>query len=449
MKYVIPLFLLVVCMIFVSYWLVTPSLTWNRYVGTEITSHYFLPEYFYNISRFDGYVNDSESHCKWTTTVNVSGAVCAAYYDDRADPIGVKVLGYWSLYRDKTRFIYCDFKSRSDRLWTVEAHLTSITNFVHEKWEYHPNFFHCKFDNKTPNKTFPTEVRIRYANPNYSSEYQKLSSPWLQVHYMKRNAPPNKRRFSVCVEGPVFRNNPPIPLQLLVEFLKMTMILGAEFFTVYLNDPRPQIMATLQDYTNKGIVELVDWNVRTKLLFYRGQKAAINDCLYRNMYKTKYLVFLDIDELIVPKLDHNWTALMNRIDKDEKHAYFSFRNAFFHNEHQPLKQFSEQHKLPCSNISIPRYYTNWKRSKAAQPHGRRSKYIVKPETANITDVHFVKDLLAGFTVYEVEEEIGLMHHYRFPEMWPDEKTVVETRMLAYATELMNALNKTMCAGNEN
>ena len=111
-----------------------------------------------------------------------------------------------------------------------------------------------------------------------------------------------------------------------------------------------------------------------------------------------------------------------------------------------MKQFNEQYKLPCSAVTIPRYFENWKRTKASVwPHPLRSKYIAKPERANNAGVHFVEDVVAGFKVYKVKKEIGLMHHYRFPEAWPNEDTVADTTMLAFATELLSALNKTMCS----
>lgn len=36
--------------------------------------------------------------------------------------------------------------------------------------------------------------------------------------------------------------------------------------------------------------------IRTEGLF-----AALNDCLYRNMYRYKYLALIDLDEFIIPR----------------------------------------------------------------------------------------------------------------------------------------------------
>jgi len=41
--------------------------------------------------------------------------------------------------------------------------------------------------------------------------------------------------------------------------------------------------------------------------------AALNDCLYRNMYKSKYVAFLDIDEIIVPRQNYTLIQLIKYV----------------------------------------------------------------------------------------------------------------------------------------
>lgn len=48
---------------------------------------------------------------------------------------------------------------------------------------------------------------------------------------------------------------------------------------------------------------------------YFGQTAALNDCLYRNMYKSKFVLFNDIDEIILPVKDWDWSSLMENLQK--------------------------------------------------------------------------------------------------------------------------------------
>jgi hypothetical protein len=48
---------------------------------------------------------------------------------------------------------------------------------------------------------------------------------------------------------------------------------------------------------------------------YFGQLASHNDCLNRHRGASRYLVYEDLDEFIVPKTFHNWTELMDNVEK--------------------------------------------------------------------------------------------------------------------------------------
>lgn len=64
-----------------------------------------------------------------------------------------------------------------------------------------------------------------------------------------------------------------------------------------------------------GLVEVIPWSLSTYVnvsrgwlpehgpgeLHYFGQIPALNDCLYRYMYQSRYVALHDIDELILPQ----------------------------------------------------------------------------------------------------------------------------------------------------
>ncbi len=51
---------------------------------------------------------------------------------------------------------------------------------------------------------------------------------------------------------------------------------------------------------------------------FKEEIITYNDCLYRNLYRFKYLVVVDLDEVIVPRLDKDWHGLLNRLEEYEK-----------------------------------------------------------------------------------------------------------------------------------
>ncbi|XP_018430194.1 PREDICTED: uncharacterized protein LOC108802838 [Nanorana parkeri] len=70
---------------------------------------------------------------------------------------------------------------------------------------------------------------------------------------------------------------------------------------------------------------------------YFGQTATLNDCLYRNMYTSKFVLLNDIDEIILPVKDWDWSSLMESLQ----------------NEHPDTSVFCiENHGFPTSiNVS--------------------------------------------------------------------------------------------------
>lgn len=97
----------------------------------------------------------------------------------------------------------------------------------------------------------------------------------------------------------------------LVEFIELHRILGANHVILYNDTVGPEAGCTLKYYENRGLVSFLPWHrldmisqreIRTEGLF-----AALNDCLYRSMYKYEYIALLDLDEFIIPR--HNDTII--------------------------------------------------------------------------------------------------------------------------------------------
>lgn len=62
--------------------------------------------------------------------------------------------------------------------------------------------------------------------------------------------------------------------------------------------------------TARATVDMLPWDLKMrsqKDIRTEGLFAALNDCLYRNMYRYQYVALIDLDEFIIPR--HNDTLL--------------------------------------------------------------------------------------------------------------------------------------------
>lgn len=106
----------------------------------------------------------------------------------------------------------------------------------------------------------------------------------------------------------------------LLEFLEMNTLLGISHFTFYNHTLGPRASCVLQHYMNDSLhsnastaratVDMLPWDLKMrsqKDIRTEGLFAALNDCLYRNMYRYQYVALIDLDEFIIPR--HNDTLL--------------------------------------------------------------------------------------------------------------------------------------------
>ena len=95
----------------------------------------------------------------------------------------------------------------------------------------------------------------------------------------------------------------------------MNRILGAEWFTFYVHSASQDVMRVLQDYSKEGVVEVVMLTIPNISVHYYGQQVLLQDCAYRNMYKVRHLFYTDLDEIIVPQKDQNWSQMITAMDR--------------------------------------------------------------------------------------------------------------------------------------
>ena len=122
--------------------------------------------------------------------------------------------------------------------------------------------------------------------------------------------------FTVCL-GPLFDYQDE---NALIEFIEMHRILGVEKFAIYNQSIRVNMLPVLQLYSHLKLIDLLPWTLPIDVakIHYHAQVMMMNDCLYRYMFKSKYVAFIDTDEMIIPREDYTWTELVTRLERDQR-----------------------------------------------------------------------------------------------------------------------------------
>ena len=64
----------------------------------------------------------------------------------------------------------------------------------------------------------------------------------------------------------------------------------------------------------EGDTEVHPWNIYLEEadFYYAGQFSSINDCMYRHLRTSRYLLFGDVDELFVPRHQPSLVELLDQ-----------------------------------------------------------------------------------------------------------------------------------------
>jgi len=159
--------------------------------------------------------------------------------------------------------------------------------------------------------------RVSQNSSNYGRSYAKNEDGEKEEREVEeRGARVKRRRYCICVP-PLFSH---IPSTTLVEFIEFSRILGAHHIVFYLRDMSPEVVRTLDWYTSTSdFITVIPWllPLSDKTVWYNAQLMAVNDCLYRTMYRFSHVAFNDIDEFIVPHRHSNWAEMIDSFDNME------------------------------------------------------------------------------------------------------------------------------------
>ncbi|KAL1269692.1 hypothetical protein QQF64_031981 [Cirrhinus molitorella] len=218
-----------------------------------------------------------------------------------------------------------------------------------------------------------------------------------------------KFNFTICISNLFGDYNNVMQFAQTMELYKL---LGVQHVVVYKTSCGQDLEKLLKHYETEGILEIVSWPIDQFLnpsrgwnikrhkrdIQYFSQLVTLNECIYRHMYKSKYILLNDIHEIIMPYKHTNLPSLM----EDLQPAYPNIGVFLIDNHIFPKTQFEESGKfkraewknIPGINI-MEHIYREPPQKKNYNP----TKMIVNPRKVQQTSVHStLKDFGGSFHV---------------------------------------------------
>ena len=219
--------------------------------------------------------------------------------------------------------------------------------------------------------------------------------------------------YTVCISPLHSRSN---KASQLVSSIEINRMFGADHFVFYNHSPGMDVLRVVEYYIQLGLADILPWAVplskpgnKTFPIHYYAQVVALNDCMYRSMIDSKYVVISDADEIIVPQIDCTWDDLIQRVTTVSFPYVWIFQNTFFRLDWKDDPQASS---IAKNHQIIPLLKTN--REAVLFPFEKRSKLILHPLMISIVGMHLVVKTQNNktFQKVDVDPKYGLLHHYR-------------------------------------
>ncbi|XP_063315810.1 glycosyltransferase family 92 protein F13G3.3-like [Pelobates fuscus] len=325
--------------------------------------------------------------------------ILAPYYDPRGPTPSIRVL---AIIHHSVRELYC---------WFHCIHSSSVT--VRAQIDLHRDMFGHPYGTADLLCTEPPNCSYHYISVHWPNATNITPLTLFEV----RNRPPHTLsvNFTVCISTMYGDYNNVLQT---IQSIEMYKLLGAGRVTLYVNKCHENVNKVLQYYVEEGILEVVPWpidkflrtstewryNLKSKnQIGYYGQTATLNDCLYRNMYRSKFVFLNDIDEIILPVKLHDWGSLMENLQKKyPKSSVFRFENHVF------FPSANKSRLNMWTNISGVNILLHTLRKFKIQKRFKNTKLLVDPRKVFQTSIHNVLKREGKTTV--VTREMAISFH---------------------------------------
>lgn len=279
------------------------------------------------------------------------------------------------------------------------------------------------------------------SHPEYVSlTFNKTSKPTNQLQVIYSGF--RKRNITACypaIHGPYSEPSR------LIQSIELNRALGVSHAFIYNYSVSSETNLVLNQYKQDGVLTVLQWNIPDQTdAWYYAQNAAINDCVYRNRKISKYVVVLDLDEIIIPVNQTSLTDLILNIQndyyKDGKTwkpplGTMAFESSTFHRKPVPVL-WKEIKKNFCitnkeEQLFTSRSVTSFLLLERYDPpfkFPKRSKTIVRPELVVTAGIHQTPLLSSGARTQVISHKMAIVNHYSSTKMRTD-RSVLDLSVL--------------------
>ncbi|XP_031355186.1 uncharacterized protein LOC116179532 [Photinus pyralis] len=386
---------------------------------------------------FPSNMTPTDGHWQIVNGTKFKFFVFSAYFDRRKGQRAVRIVAATKTRgaeRVWCRLWYRPFTTESNSTSYISRTVPAKIKVIRENWnlKYSACFVLCPLQ---ANQTAPFAVSV----------VVRLLSPPANLLTVNDNYNDTKatNKFGVCIKPLHYEYNGALQI---LEFIELNRIMGVSHFTFYNHTIGPQVRCILKHYMERGLVTLLPWQlnmVSQKEIRTEGLFAALNDCLYRSMYRFSHILLIDLDEYIIPSHNHTLPQLLDFLStkmSTRTTGSYSFQNAFFY------LQWGDDDWVYNSNDPIAINLVTLKKTRRKSklhPHKQRSKYICKPEFVVEAGNHFVWEFIPGHGTYNVPADAAILHHYRICEFGGDDciktASTVDQTAFRYRKSLVSAV----------
>lgn len=221
-----------------------------------------------------------------------------------------------------------------------------------------------------------------------------------------------KKRTTWCITS--LRNKYDALIQL-NETINLSLKYKIDRIILYYSDITDRIMKTIKKYELIGFVESYYFAENSKSCDMKicGKILQLNDCFYKSLYNSDYILNADIDELLVPKIHSNYKSLLKWSE-----LKYPFSNMLIFYTKLCIKSsyiFKENRKTPKDYMNLPKVldvsiYDIKNCCTVEVVKKACSKYIIKPTMIEALWLHDIWEGEYNYTILPIN--IAYTRHTR-------------------------------------